>query len=205
MTRKIRIAFILTSVVLVIIALSLAGVSFAVWTISGGIGESNNSVSPSVIADDEYVWAKYFNYEKYTVQIGGTDTNVAAVTTFYGDGAGINLEDVIIPAMFREENINGEGFTVYTTYRITNQVFMDSTLKKLPVTIYIPSTVREIDAGAFSNLPNLERVVFLGGAELEECVLSEFVFAGCQNLRSVEGDRRLNISSTSFLGCAYQP
>lgn len=205
MTKKIKIAFMLTSVVLLVVVLSIAGVSFAVWTTQGGIGDSNNSVTPTVIADDEYVWAKYFNYEKYTVQIGGSDTNVVAVTTFYGDGVGINLEDVIIPSQFKEQNETGEGYTVYTTYRITNQIFMDATLKKLPVTIYIPYTVREIDAGAFSNLPNLEKVVFLGGAELEECVVSDFAFAGCQNLKTVEGDRRLTLSSTAFLGCQYQP
>lgn len=191
MTRKIKLSFILTSVVLLIVAVSTVGVSFALWTNQGGIGEGNNSVSPTVIADEQYVWAKYFNVETY--QEG--EHNFAVIGTFYDANAGVNLEDVIIPELF---DIDG---TKYQTYRISNKIFMDSTLKKLPVTIYIPRSVMQIDAMAFANLPNLKKVVFLGGGELGTCNIDAYAFAGCKNLVSVEGERNIKYSDTAFIGC----
>lgn len=192
MTRKIKLSFILTSVVLLIVAISTAGVSFALWTNQGGIGEGNNSVSPTVIADEEYVWAKYFNVEA-TYQEGNND--YAVIGTFYDANAGLNLEDVIIPS-----KITFEG-KIYQTRRISNKIFMDNTLKKLPVTIYIPGTVTQIDAMAFANLPNLTKVVFLGGGELATCNIDEYAFAGCKNLVSVESNRDLKYGEYTFIGC----
>lgn len=191
MTRKIKLSFILTSVVLLIVAISTAGVSFALWTNQGGIGEGNMSVSPTVFAKDEYVWAKYFNIEIYEEN----DYEYAIIGTFYDANAGVNLEDVIIPS-----KISLEGKD-YQTRRISNKIFMDNTLKKLPVTIYIPGTVTQIDAMAFANLPNLTKVVFLGGGELATCNIDEYAFAGCKNLVSVESNRDLKYGEYTFIGC----
>lgn len=192
MTRKLKLTFILTSVVLLIVAISTAGVSFALWTNQGGIGEGNMSVSPTVFAKDEYVWAKYFNIEIY--EENGYE--YATIGTFYDANAGLNLEDVIIPSKI---SLKGKD---YQTRRISNQIFMDATLKKLPVVIYIPNTIMQIDAGAFQNLPNLKKVVFVDDGSHPACVIGDFAFAGCKNLEIVESGRGLVYGNSTFIGCS---
>lgn len=200
MTGKIKLTLILASVILVIVAVTTAGVSLALWTSQGGIGgDSGNSVSPSVAPINEYVWAKYFQYEVETVTVGDKTTEYAVITKFYTDNAGVNLEDVVIPSQFEKDG------KTYATYRISSQVFMDMTLKKLPVTIYIPSTVMHIDAFAFSNLPNLQKVVFVGGAEKQDCNVADYAFAFCANLATVEHARKLVGTANAFLECDVAP
>lgn len=200
MTSKIKLTLILTSVILMIVAVTTVGVSLALWTSQGGIGgDSGNSVSPSVAPINEYVWAKYFNFEVETVTIGDKNTEYAVITKFYTDNAGINLEDVVIPSQFEKDG------KTYATYRISSQVFMDMTLKKLPVTIYIPSTVMHIDSFAFSNLPNLQKVVFVGGAEKQDCNVADYAFAFCSNLKTVEHARKLVGNTDAFLECGVAP
>ncbi len=215
MTGKIKFALILTSVILVIVAVTTVGVSLALWTKPGGIGgDSGNSVSPSVAPIDEYVWAKYFQYKIETVTEGDKTTEYAVVTKFYTDSIGINLEDVVIPSRFVSDEtytyIDKDGNEqtankVYPTYRISGQVFMDTTLKKLPVTVYIPSSVMHIDSFAFGNLPNLRKVVFLGGEEKQACNIGDYAFAFCQNLIEVQSERDLVGNTNAFVGCKTTP
>lgn len=214
MTGKIKLTMILTSVILVIVAVTTAGVSLALWTSqSGGVGGSSTSVSPSVMPINEYVWAKYFEYEVIKDESGNPTTNVI-VTKFYTDNAGVNLEDVVIPSQFvsnethtDESGVEHTANVIYKTTRISSQVFMDMTLKKLPVTIYIPGTVVEIDGFAFSNLPNLQRIVFMPGEQ--PCVIKDYAFSFCSNLSSIEPNKReLRYESNvgnAFLGSATMP
>ncbi len=213
MSKKIKLSFIITSIVLLVLVISLTSASFAIWTSSGGIGEGGTSVAPPFIADREYVWAKYFDYEVRETTIGEGDNQstvyYATITTFYkdvtvGDNtyvAGVNLEDVIIPASFTT-TYNGKTITA-NVERISNQIFKDSTLKELPVTIYIPATVTQIDMMAFANLPNLEKVVFLGDTSVVACNIADYAFIGCLNLVEIETQRTLNVSSKEnvFIGC----
>lgn len=200
MTSKIKLTLILTSVILMIVAVTTVGFSLALWTSQGGIGgDSGNSVSPSVAPVDEYVWAKYFQCEVETVTIGDKTTEYAVITKFYTDSVGVNLEDVVIPSKLTK---NGK---TYETYRISSQVFMDATLKKLPVTIYIPSTIMHIDSFAFCNLPNLQKVVFIGGIEKQDCNVADYAFAFCANLAKVEHARKLVGNETAFMGCGVSP
>ncbi len=191
MSKKIKLTLTLTSIVLLIIAITTAGVSYAVWTSADGseIG-ATNTVTPTVQAQNEWVWAKYFNYQ----QVG--NSNAIAITTFYINGdapAGVNLQDVIIPSV-----IDGKTVT-----HITNQVFMDSTLKELPITIYIPASVTNIDANAFSNLPNLKKVVFTAGNG--NCEIGAFAFSFCPQLTEVvvETGRTISLDPTAFLATPY--
>ena len=137
MHRKYRLALAIASIVLFIVALTATGVSYAVWTSpEGGVsGEGTTTVSPSVNANDGYVWAKYFNF----VPTEG-NSKYAAITTFYADGAqaaGLNLADVYIPEEFwvkkdgtrlyvKEDLVGltaGVDYDVYTTKIITNRIF----------------------------------------------------------------------------------
>lgn len=186
MTKKIKLAFIVTSIVLVALVISLTSVSFAVWTSSGGVGEGGSAVTPQAIADRQYVWAKYFNYIVLKDD-EGNDTNEIAITTFYGNSAGINLEDVYIPA-----TIDGK-----TVVQITNQVFMDCTLKDLAVRVYIPDTIKVINMMVFANMPNLSEVIFLGSGEMSACVVNDYAFVGCPNLTKLSTGRKLDVSTMS--------
>ncbi len=195
MTRKIKLSFIITSIVLLVLVISLTSASFAIWTSTGGIGEGGTAVTPQVYAKDEYVWAKYFNYIPINDE-DGDPTNNIALTTFYTNGtspAGINLEDVIIPSTIDEKVV----------YQITNQVFMDSTLKELAVRVYIPASVMQIDMMAFANLPNLEEIIILGSAENNACVISDYAFVGCQNLVKITSGRKIDVTSkdAAFVSC----
>lgn len=206
---------------LIIIAVTTMGVSYAIWISADGSigGDGETSAKPSITPDVNYVWAKYFNFNKITVE--GDETKYAEVTTFYTDGdapMGINLSDVHIPDVFwtymdgeneirintlEEKNeLSNQGKTIitYSTYRISNTIFADSTLKQLPVTLHIPERMREIEEGAFANLPNLEKVYFNNVYTL---TIGGYAFAGCENLTKIEIVKGGTIKATKneFLGC----
>ena len=200
--RKIKIAMIIAIIVLFAIAASTMGVSYAIWTSpDGSYGGGESTASPSVTPDSNNVWAKYFNgniielFDKDGNKIAG---NWCEITTFYTDGAacqGLNLSDVYIPSIITK------GETKYQVYRITNSIFADSTLKSLPVSIHIPTTVCEIDAAAFASLPNLETVYF---ENVNPCTIGEYAFAGCSKLTTVtivNGTKELlKADQTAFIG-----
>lgn len=208
---------------LIIIAVTTMGVSYAVWISADGSigGDGNTSAKPSITPDTNYIWAKYFNYNKIDVDIEGDKTNYVEVTTFYTDGdnsEGINLSDVHIPDVFwaymdgeqeirintleeKNELINqGKTVITYSTYRISNTIFADSTLKQLPITIHIPERVREIEAGAFAGLPNLEKVYFYNVSPL---TIGGYAFVGCEKLTEIENVKGGTIKATKneFIGC----
>ena len=218
MHRKYRLALAIASIVLFIVAMTATGVSYAVWTSPEGSvsGEGTTTVSPSVNANENYVWAKYFNFE---VVEDGTNVKYAAITTFYADGAqaaGLNLADVYIPEEFwvkkdgtrlyvKDGLVAGVDYDVYTTKIITNRIFMDVTLKQLPVNVYIPSGVTKIETGAFSGLANLQKVVFYVA---NVCTIEQYAFVDCPKLTFVEKKSEGTISGTkglSFVSCGKDP
>lgn len=217
MHRKYRLALTIASIVLFIVAMTATGVSYAVWTSPEGSvsGEGTTTVSPSVNANEGYVWAKYFNFE--TITEG--NIKYAAITTFYADGAqaaGLNLADVYIPEEFwvkkdgtrlyvKDELVAGVDYDVYTTKIITNRIFMDVTLKQLPVNVYIPSGVTKIETGAFSGLANLQKVVFYVA---NTCTIEPYAFVDCPKLTVVEQKTEGSIDGTkgvSFVSCGIDP
>lgn len=218
MHRKYRLALAIASIVLFIVAMTTTGVSYAVWTSPEGSvsGEGTTTVSPSVNANESYVWAKYFNFE--TITEG--NIKYAAITTFYADGAqaaGLNLADVYIPKEFwvkkdgtrlyvkDDHSVAGKDYDVYTTKVITNRIFMDVTLKQLPVNVYIPSGVTKIETGAFSGLANLKKVVFYVA---NVCTIEQYAFVDCPKLTIVEKKSEGTISGTkglSFVSCGKDP
>ena len=193
---------IIAIIVLFAVAASTMGVSYAIWTSpDGSYGGGESTASPSVTPDSNNVWAKYFNgniielFDKDGNKIAG---NWFEITTFYTDGddcQGLNLSDVYIPSIITK------GETKYQVYRITNSIFADSTLKSLPVSIHIPTTVCEIDAAAFASLPNLETVYF---ENVNPCTIGEYAFAGCSKLTTVtivNGTKELlKADQTAFIG-----
>lgn len=196
---------IIAIIVLFAVAASTMGVSYAIWTSpDGSYGGGESTASPSVTPDSNNVWAKYFNGN--IIELFDNDGNKIAgnwfeITTFYTDGddcQGLNLSDVYIPSKI---TINK---TEYQVYRITNSIFADSTLKSLPVSIHIPTTVCEIDAAAFASLPNLETVYF---ENLNPCTIGEYAFAGCSKLTTVTivngGEEKLKADQTAFIGTIY--
>lgn len=177
-------------------------------------GEGTTTVSPSVNANEGYVWAKYFNFETITED----GIKYAAITTFYADGAqaaGLNLADVYIPEEFwvkdgkrlyvKDGLTAGKDYDVYKTKIITNRIFMDVTLKQLPVNVYIPSGVTKIETGAFSGLANLQKVVFYVA---NDCTIEPYAFVDCPKLTVVEQKTEGKISGTkgvSFVSCGIDP
>lgn len=217
MHRKYRLALAIASIVLFIVAMTATGVSYAVWTSPEGSvsGEGTTTVSPSINANEGYVWAKYFNFE--TITEG--NIKYAAITTFYADGAqaaGLNLADVYIPEEFwvkkdgtrlyvKDGLVAGVDYDVYTTKIITNRIFMDVTLKQLPVNVYIPSGVTKIETGAFSGLANLQKVVFYVA---NVCTIEQYAFVDCPKLTVVEQKTEGRIDGTkglSFVSCGTDP
>lgn len=217
MHRKYRLALAIASIVLFIVAMTATGVSYAVWTSPEGSvsGEGTTTVSPSVNANEGYVWAKYFNFE--TITEG--NIKYAAITTFYADGAqaaGLNLADVYIPEefwvkkddgkrLYVKDELVGVDYDVYKTKIITNRIFMDVTLKQLPVNVYIPSGVTKIETGAFSGLANLQKVVFYVA---NVCTIEQYAFVDCPKLTVVEKKSEGTISGTkglSFVSCGKDP
>lgn len=217
MHRKYRLALTIASIVLFIVAMTATGVSYAVWTSPEGSvsGEGTTTVSPSVNANEGYVWAKYFNFE--TITEG--NIKYAAITTFYADGAqaaGLNLADVYIPEEFwvkkdgtrlyvKDGLVAGVDYDVYTTKIITNRIFMDVTLKQLPVNVYIPSGVTKIETGAFSGLANLQKVVFYVA---NVCTIEQYAFVDCPKLTVVEQKTEGALDGTkglSFVSCGIDP
>lgn len=217
MHRKYRLALAIASIVLFIVAMTATGVSYAVWTSPEGSvsGEGTTTVSPSVNANEGYVWAKYFNFE--TITEG--NIKYAAITTFYADGAqaaGLNLADVYIPEefwvkkddgkrLYVKDELVGVDYDVYTTKIITNRIFMDVTLKQLPVNVYIPSGVTKIETGAFSGLANLQKVVFYVA---NVCTIEQYAFVDCPKLTVVEKKSEGTIDGTkglSFVSCGIDP
>lgn len=217
MHRKYRLALAIASIVLFIVAMTATGVSYAVWTSPEGSvsGEGTTTVSPSVNANEGYVWAKYFNFE--TITEG--NIKYAAITTFYADGAqaaGLNLADVYIPEefwvkkddgkrLYVKDELVGVDYDVYKTKIITNRIFMDVTLKQLPVNVYIPSGVTKIETGAFSGLANLQKVVFYVA---NTCTIEPYAFVDCPKLTVVEQKTEGKISGmkgVSFVSCGIDP
>lgn len=221
MHRKYRLALTIASIVLIVVAMTATGVSYAVWTSpEGEIGDGTTVVSPSVNANDGYVWAKYFNFE---VVEDGADGKFVAVTTFYADGAqaaGLNLEEVYIPQefwvkkdgtrLFVKDQLDGltQGidYDVYITKVVSNRIFMDVTLKQLPIVVYIPSGVTKIETGAFSGLANLEKVVFRNA---NPCTIESYAFVDCPKLASVDLSGSVGkiqgTKGVSFVACGVDP
>lgn len=218
-----RIATLIVSCVLIIIAVTTMGVSYAVWISADGSigGDGNTSTKPSITPDATYVWAKYFNYNLINVKAEDDNIKYVEVTSFYTDGdnpVGINLSDVHIPGVFwaykegnqeirvntseeKDELINnGKTIITYVTYRISNTIFADSTLKQLPITIHIPERVQEIETGAFVGLPNLEKVYFYN---VNLLTIGGYAFAGCEKLTKIENVKGGIIKATKneFIGC----
>ena len=218
MRKTYKLALTIASFMLIAVAVTTMGVSYAVWTSSDGTGSGGQkTVSPSVTPYQNYVWAKYFGFEV----IEGNDV---AVTEFYidrfnddsssSDSVGINLQDVYIPDVFWEKADGSRVYTLsekdaldkknveYTTYKvvkISNRLFKDSSLKELPVTIHIPQYVTSVATGAFVSLPNLEKVVFYNN---QPVTVEMGAFVNCPKLTSIQkGTNEVNLLANAVIGC----
>lgn len=218
MKRTYKLALTIASCVLIAIAVTTMGVSYAVWTSNDGAGTGGETtVSPSVTPYQNYVWAKYFGFEVI-------EGNNVAVTEFYSDvfngdaqdsSIGINLQDVYIPDVFwvrksdgtriytlSEKNALAEDeVTTYFVTKITNRIFKDATLRELPVTIYIQGHVTSIATGAFTALPNLEKVVLHNDSLL---TVEYGAFVNCPKLSVIQksGTGSVTLADGAILGCA---
>ena len=174
MTKRIKISAVLLTVVLVALIAIGVGTTAAIWTSSApGAG---NTVAPAANSSPDWnAWAKYFDGE-----IISEDLHTARLTTFHGDGYGLNLETVIIP-----QNIKINGVE-YTVTEIGNQVFSDSTLKELPTAVRVSPKVVRIESMAFANLPNLVEVEFGADDGGTACVLEDFAFMMSENLATIK-------------------
>ena len=218
MRKTYKLALTIASFVLIAVAVTTMGVSYAIWTSSDGTGSGGQkTVSPSVTPYQNYVWAKYFGFEVL-------EGNDVAVTEFYidrfnddasnSDSVGINLQDVYIPDVFWEKADGSRVYTLsekdaldkanveYTTYKvvkISNRLFKDSSLKELPVTIHIPQYVTNVDTGAFVSLPNLEKVVFYNN---QPVTVAMGAFVNCPKLTSIQkGTNEVNLLANAVIGC----
>ena len=151
------------------------GLTAARWDSQGGSAE----YGPVVDTIDWNSWTKYFEYD--------TSLSSGCAVTGY---TGTNLGDVIFPE---------HGALNKTVKIIYNTVFQDPTKKELPVVIYISGTVETIEAMAFSNLPNLEKVVF--AADGVAINVGAYAFAGCPNLKEVVLGANVTYDPTAFKGC----
>lgn len=254
MHRRYNIAMLITSLVLVIVAVTTMGISYAIWTSSGTqSGQTTDSDVAEPVTENN-TWAKYFNYNVLSTAEDGKSGTIE-LTEFYheatGSGSyGINLSDVYIPSQIwvkvysdkSEERINtkeekeslkkqlqsgntsasnteggsteegsGENTKIiyairtYTVTSISNQVFKDATLKELAVKIYIPSTVTNIDAMAFANLPNLEYVEFMHTSG-KTITIADYAFVNCAKLNTVQINSGVTITATSssFVECGVE-
>lgn len=216
MKKTYKLALTIASCVLIAIAVTTMGVSYAVWTSNDGAGTGGETtVSPSVTPYQNYVWAKYFGFEVI-------EGNNVAVTEFYSDlfskdvsSIGINLQDVYIPDVFwvrksdrtriytlSEKNALAEDeVTTYFVTKITNRIFKDATLRELPVTIYIQGHVTSIATGAFTALPNLEKVVLYNDSLL---TVEYGAFVNCPKLSVIQksGTGGVTLTEGAILGCA---
>ena len=219
MKKTYKLALTIASCVLIAIAVTTMGVSYAVWTSNDGAGTGGETtVSPSVTPYQNYVWAKYFGFEVI-------EGNNVAVTEFYidrfnddassSDSVGINLQDVYIPDVFWVRKSNGtriytlseknalaeDEVTTYYVTRITNRIFKDATLRELPVTIYIQGHVTSIATGAFTALPNLEKVVLHNDNLLS---VEYGAFVNCPKLSVIQksGTGGVTLTDGAILGCA---
>ena len=150
--------------------------------------------------------------------------NNVAVTEFYSDvfngdaqdsSIGINLQDVYIPDVFWVRKSDGKRIytlseknalaedevTTYYVTRITNRIFKDATLRELPVTIYIQGHVTSIATGAFTALPNLEKVVLHNDNLLS---VEYGAFVNCPKLSVIQklGTGGVTLTDGAILGCA---
>ena len=220
MKKTYKLALTIASCVLIAIAVTTMGVSYAVWTSNDGAGTGGETtVSPSVTPYQNYVWAKYFGYE-----IIDESNHYVAVTEFYSDvfngdaqdsSIGINLQDVYIPDVFWVRKSDGKRIytlseknalaedevTTYYVTRITNRIFKDATLRELPVTIYIQGHVTSIATGAFTALPNLEKVVLHNDSVLS---VEYGAFVNCPKLSVIQksGTGGVTLTDGAILGCA---
>lgn len=219
MKKTYKLALTIASCVLIAIAVTTMGVSYAVWTSNDGAGTGGETtVSPSVTPYQNYVWAKYFGFEVI-------EGNNVAVTEFYidrfnddassSDSIGINLQDVYIPDVFWVRKLDGtriytlseknalaeDEVTTYYVTRITNRIFKDATLRELPVTIYIQGHVTSIATGAFTALPNLEKVVLHNDSVLS---VEYGAFVNCPKLSVIQqsGTGGVTLTDGAILGCA---
>lgn len=91
--------------------------------------------------------------------------------------------------------------TTYYVTRITNRIFKDATLRELPVTIYIQGHVTSIATGAFTALPNLEKVVLHN----DNLLTVEYgAFVNCPKLSVIQksGTGGVTLPDGAILGCA---
>lgn len=204
---------------LLTVALTTMGVSYAVWTSVDGeatVG-ATDTANPSVTPELNYVWAKYFGYT-ILKDANGNNTNSVEVTEFYsdrfGESVGINLQEVYIPAEFwinaqsnqpiytyeeKEIQRKANNLITYQVTSISNNLFKDTTLKELPITVYIPYGVESIKTGTFANLPNLEKVVFNNA---NSCSIDAYAFVNCPKLSSIVGTSITYTQGVSIIGCA---
>lgn len=179
MTRRIKFAAALLSVVLLAVLATGIGVSAAIWTRPGS-GPGGNTVGADTKAIDWNLYAKYFAY----VNEGGE----LHLTKFYSadaDPSGLNLSVMIIPNMIDTtgRDLPDEQVDIQVT-EIRSSVFADTVLKELIVELYIPSSVKVIDPLTFMGMPNLKKVVFQDGSD---CNVGAYAFANCPNLTEIVG------------------
>lgn len=202
MTKRYRLIFVLLTVVMIGIFGMSIGMTAAIWT-SVGANAGSNTVAPAVDSPEDWnSWIKYFD----GIVINESSLEIS-LTSFYSDGATLNLERVIMPSYL---SVDGK---TYTVVEIGNGLFANTTLNELPTVIYISPYVRHINTSAFMNLPNLTKVVF--GVDSTgsgaECIIDDYAFAMCAKLSQIvangralkdSGGNAISAQSSAFMGCA---
>ncbi len=185
---KKSITAIILTVFCVVAVVASIGVSAAVWTDAGG----DSGIAPNAPTTDWNVYAKYVTFE--------TEGTTASITGW----SGTLLEDMVFPSTVTS------GSTTYTVTSIRNTVFSSSTMKSVPVSIWIPPTIIYIEEHAFSGLTNLKTVHFGGLANNPTLMaVGQFAFAGCTSLSEVVFETssttgfqtRVCFRANAFLGC----
>ena len=187
MTRKLKLTMIVLMIVLISVMSTAIGLTAAKWDSQGG---ASSNYGPNINTIDWNSWSKYFTYQS----VDGI--NGCAVTGY----TGTNIGDVIFPLT---DN-------TYGTVKVINNNIFSTTTKELPVTIYISATITTINPSAFSNLPNLQRVIFVDSGVInnsevpaQAVTVGAYAFAGCTSLQEiiVIGTRSVTFDTTAFVGC----
>jgi hypothetical protein len=106
-------------------------------------------------------------------------------------GNAIYMESIVIPATY-----NGKPVTKILPYAFTIDMGDEGNTNTILKEITIPSSVKEICAGAFSNCEVLETAVIPEGVE----IIGDFAFGGCGNLTVVVPATVTSIGTGAFEG-----
>ncbi len=179
---------VLIVVTVVIVALAVTGITYAVWTKES---EDNQALNIPV--------AQYNPSEKYIVFRGlDADGNllesdekaVAYAVVGYGLGKGL-VAEVVIPSTH-----NGKNVVKICTSNIASDFEYRLNGNPIITSLQIPETVAEISVSACAEMSLLEKVEILGTADI---TIGDYAFANCPYLTSFACERNITGSPEKYL------